>query len=212
MLGSLLAGCEAPGEVVFVNGKQFKSYRGWARWPRCNRADSTVLRSKDRYFQDDVLSDDKLVPEGIEGMVAYRGPLAAVAHQLVGGLRAAMGYAGTARLPELISRGRFVQITAAGLRESHPHDVQMTLEAPTTRGDNHGRCTYRRLESCRPLPIRSMKWRLPRVGGPAIPRTSLPRGTSTPTRSKPLFSPPRWTRSFLLAAQSSSHGAGPSRP
>jgi len=75
-----------------------------------------------------------LVPEGIEGMVAYRGPLGAVAHQLVGGLRAAMGYAGTGTIAELIERGRFVQITAAGLRESHPHDVQMMLEAPNYSG------------------------------------------------------------------------------
>jgi IMP dehydrogenase len=86
--------------------------------------------SKDRYFQDDVLSEDKLVPEGVEGQVPYKGPIAAVAHQLVGGLRASMGYAGTRTIPELQERGRFVRITAAGLRESHPHDVQMTVEAP----------------------------------------------------------------------------------
>jgi IMP dehydrogenase len=86
--------------------------------------------SKDRYFQDDVLSDDKLVPEGIEGQVPFRGPLAAVAHQLVGGLRSSMGYAGTRTIPELYERGRLVQITAAGLKESHPHDIQMTVEAP----------------------------------------------------------------------------------
>ena len=135
MLGALLAGCEeAPGEVVFVNGKQFKSYRGMGSLAAMQSRGQARSYSKDRYFQDDVLSDDKLVPEGIEGMVAYRGPLAAVAHQLVGGLRAAMGYAGTATMPELISRGRFVQITAAGLRESHPHDVQMMLEAPNYTG------------------------------------------------------------------------------
>lgn len=135
MLGSLLAGCEeAPGEVVFVNGKQFKSYRGMGSLGAMQSRGQARSYSKDRYFQDDVLSDDKLVPEGIEGMVAYRGPLAAVAHQLVGGLRAAMGYAGTATIAELIERGRFVQITAAGLRESHPHDVQMMLEAPNYSG------------------------------------------------------------------------------
>lgn len=135
MLGSLLAGCEeAPGDVVFVNGKQFKSYRGMGSLGAMQSRGQARSYSKDRYFQDDVLSDDKLVPEGIEGMVAYRGPLAAVAHQLVGGLRAAMGYAGTATVAELIERGRFVQITAAGLRESHPHDVQMMLEAPNYSG------------------------------------------------------------------------------
>lgn len=135
MLGSLLAGCEeAPGEVVFVNGKQFKSYRGMGSLGAMQSRGQARSYSKDRYFQDDVLSDDKLVPEGIEGMVAYRGPLGAVAHQLVGGLRAAMGYAGTATITELIDRGRFVQITSAGLRESHPHDVQMMLEAPNYSG------------------------------------------------------------------------------
>jgi len=135
MLGSLLAGCEeAPGEVVFVNGKQFKSYRGMGSLGAMQSRGQARSYSKDRYFQDDFLSDDKLVPEGIEGMVAYRGPLGAVAHQLVGGLRAAMGYAGTATIAELIDRGRFVQITSAGLRESHPHDVQMMLEAPNYSG------------------------------------------------------------------------------
>ena len=86
--------------------------------------------SKDRYFQDDVLSDDKLVPEGVEGVVPYRGPVGAVAHQLIGGLRASMGYAGANTIAELQRVGRFVRITAAGLKESHPHDVTMTVEAP----------------------------------------------------------------------------------
>jgi IMP dehydrogenase len=135
MLGSLLAGCEeAPGDVVFVNGKQFKSYRGMGSLGAMQSRGEARSYSKDRYFQDDVLSDDKLVPEGIEGMVAYRGPLAAVGHQLVGGLRAAMGYAGAHTMSELHERGRLVQITAAGLRESHPHDIQMTLEAPNYSG------------------------------------------------------------------------------
>ncbi|MFM8351019.1 MAG: IMP dehydrogenase, partial [Actinomycetales bacterium] len=135
MLGSLLAGCEeAPGEVVFINGKQYKSYRGMGSLGAMQSRGQARSFSKDRYFQDDVLSDDKLVPEGIEGMVAYRGPLTAVAHQLVGGLRASMGYAGATSIPELQARGRFVRITAAGLRESHPHDVQMTIEAPNYSG------------------------------------------------------------------------------
>ena len=90
--------------------------------------------SKDRYFQDDVLSDDKLVPEGIEGQVPYRGRFEIVAHQLVGGLRASMGYAGAQSITELQDNGRFVRITAAGLKESHPHDIQMTVEAPNYFG------------------------------------------------------------------------------
>jgi IMP dehydrogenase len=90
--------------------------------------------SKDRYFQDDVLSEDKLVPEGVEGQVPYRGPLAAVAHQLVGGLRASMGYVGARTIADLAERGRMIRITPAGLKESHPHDVQMTVEAPNYSG------------------------------------------------------------------------------
>ena len=102
MLGSLLAGCEeSPGELIFINGKQFKSYRGMGSLGAMQSRGQARSYSKDRYFQDDVLSDDKLVPEGIEGQVPYRGPLAAVAHQLVGGLRAAMGYVGAATVAEL---------------------------------------------------------------------------------------------------------------
>ena len=126
MLGSLLAGCEeAPGEIVFINGKQYKQYRGMGSLGAMRGRSF----SKDRYFQDDVLREDKLVPEGIEGQVPYRGPLAAVADQLIGGLRAAMGYCGTRTIGEL-QQARFIQITAAGLTESHPHDIQMTTEAP----------------------------------------------------------------------------------
>ncbi len=131
MVGSLLAGCEeAPGDVVFVNGKQFKAYRGMGSLGAMQSRGQARSYSKDRYFQDDVLSDDKLVPEGIEGMVPYRGPLSVVAHQLIGGLRASMGYSGASTIPELHAKGRFVRITAAGLKESHPHDVVMTVEAP----------------------------------------------------------------------------------
>ncbi|MGE3619638.1 MAG: IMP dehydrogenase, partial [Acidimicrobiia bacterium] len=86
--------------------------------------------SKDRYFQGDVTDADKLVPEGIEGRVAYKGPVANVVYQLVGGLRSAMGYCGTPTIPELVERGRFVRITAAALRESHPHDITITKESP----------------------------------------------------------------------------------
>jgi IMP dehydrogenase len=131
MLGSLLAGCEeSPGDVVFVNGKQFKQYRGMGSLGAMQTRGAAKSYSKDRYFQDDVLSDDKLVPEGIEGQVPYRGKLSVVAHQLIGGLRAAMGYSGAGSIAELHAKGRFVRITAAGLKESHPHDIQMTVEAP----------------------------------------------------------------------------------
>jgi IMP dehydrogenase len=130
MLGSLLAGCdESPGDLVFVNGKQFKRYRGMGSLGAM-ASRGRVSYSKDRYFQDDVASDDKIVPEGIEGQVPYRGPLSAVAHQLVGGLHQSMFYVGAHTIGELQERGTFVRITAAGLKESHPHDIQMTVEAP----------------------------------------------------------------------------------
>jgi IMP dehydrogenase len=134
MLGSLLAGCEeSPGEMVFVNGKQYKTYRGMGSLGAMRNRERGKSYSKDRYFQDDVLREDKLIPEGIEGQVPYRGPLGAVADQLVGGLRMAMGYCGTRTIGDL-QNARFVQITAAGLTESHPHDVQMTIEAPNYSG------------------------------------------------------------------------------
>jgi IMP dehydrogenase len=130
MLGSLLAGtAEAPGELIFVNGKQFKSYRGMGSLGAMQGRGAAKSYSKDRYFQDDVLSEDKLVPEGIEGRVPFRGPLSTVIHQLTGGLRAAMGYTGSATI-EHLQQAQFVQITAAGLKESHPHDITMTAEAP----------------------------------------------------------------------------------
>ncbi|HUR74014.1 MAG TPA: IMP dehydrogenase [Sporichthya sp.] len=131
MLGSLLAGVEeSPGELLFINGKQFKSYRGMGSLGAMQTRGANRSYSKDRYFQDDVHSDDKLVPEGVEGQVPYRGPLEAVVHQLAGGLRTSMGYVGAGTIAQLHERGRFVRITAAGLKESHAHDVQMTVEAP----------------------------------------------------------------------------------
>ncbi|WP_460744099.1 IMP dehydrogenase [Mariniluteicoccus endophyticus] len=131
MLGSLLAGCEeSPGELAFINGKQYKTYRGMGSLGAMAARGRKASYSKDRYFQGDVTSDDKLVPEGIEGQVPYRGPLAAVAYQLVGGLRQSMFYTGASTIPQLQERGSFVRITSAGLRESHPHDIQMTVEAP----------------------------------------------------------------------------------
>ncbi|WP_127783931.1 IMP dehydrogenase [Rhodococcus sp. X156] len=130
MLGSLLAGtAESPGELVLVGGKQFKTYRGMGSLGAMQSRGQTQSFSKDRYFQDDVLSEDKLVPEGIEGRVPFRGPLEQVTHQLIGGLRSAMGYTGSDTIEQL-QQARFVQITAAGLKESHPHDVTMTVEAP----------------------------------------------------------------------------------
>ncbi len=130
MIGSMLAGCdESPGEVIFVNGKQYKSYRGMGSLGAMSSRGKKSY-SKDRYFQAEVDSDDKIVPEGVEGRVAYRGPLSAVAHQLVGGLRQSMFYVGARTVPELQDKGRFIRITAASLKESHPHDIQMTTEAP----------------------------------------------------------------------------------
>ncbi|MDX3576588.1 MULTISPECIES: IMP dehydrogenase [unclassified Streptomyces] len=131
MLGSLLAGCEeSPGELQFINGKQFKSYRGMGSLGAMQSRGQAKSYSKDRYFQAEVAADDKLVPEGIEGQVPYRGPLGNVLHQLVGGLRQTMGYVGAATIEEMETKGRFVRITSAGLKESHPHDIQMTVEAP----------------------------------------------------------------------------------
>lgn len=133
MLGSMLAGtAESPGEITVVNGKQYKMYRGMGSLGAMQGRGLTGEKrsySKDRYFQADVKSEEKLVPEGIEGRVPFRGNIDAIIHQLVGGLRAAMGYTGSATVAEL-QQARFVQITAAGLRESHPHDIQMTVEAP----------------------------------------------------------------------------------
>ena len=135
MLGSLLAGVEeSPGELVFTNGKQFKTYRGMGSLGAMSSRGPKKSFSKDRYSQADVINDDHLVPEGVEGQVPYRGPLSSVAHQLVGGLRQSMYYVGAATIPELQDKGRFVRITAAGLKESHPHDIQMTVEAPNYSG------------------------------------------------------------------------------
>ncbi len=131
MLGSLLAGtAESPGELVFQNGKQFKQYRGMGSLGAMQTRGKKTSYSKDRYFQADVPSDDKLIPEGIEGQVPYRGPVEAVAYQLTGGLRQSMFYVGARTIDELKSKGKFVRITPAGLKESHPHDVQIVVEAP----------------------------------------------------------------------------------
>jgi IMP dehydrogenase len=129
MLGSMLAGTdEAPGNVILVQGERFKEYRGMGSLG----AMKARSFSKDRYFQGDVEDVDKLVPEGIEGRVPYKGPLAPIVYQLVGGLRQAMGYCGASTV-ESMKEARFVRITGAGLRESHPHDVTITKEAPNYR-------------------------------------------------------------------------------
>ncbi len=131
MVGGLLAGAdEAPGEVTYINGKQYKTYRGMGSMGAMSARGSQQSYSKDRYFQDDVLREDKLVPEGVEGQVPYRGSVSTVVHQLIGGLRASMGYVGAGTVPELLEKGRFVRITAAGLKESHPHDLHQIIEAP----------------------------------------------------------------------------------
>lgn len=130
MLGGLLAGVdESPGEVVLYQGERYKEYRGMGSLGAMN----TRSYSKDRYFQHDVETLAKFVPEGIEGRVAYKGPLASIVYQLVGGLRSAMGYCGAHTINEMQTNTRFVRITSAGLRESHPHDIIITKEAPNYR-------------------------------------------------------------------------------
>jgi IMP dehydrogenase len=130
MIGSLFAGTdESPGETVLYQGRSYKVYRGMGSLGAMKEG------SRDRYFQDEVLEPKKLVPEGIEGMVPYRGPIASTVHQLLGGLRAGMGYLGCESLEALRTRARMVRITNAGLRESHVHDVIITKEAPNYQVD-----------------------------------------------------------------------------
>ncbi len=125
MIGSLLAGTEeAPGETFLYQGRAYKSYRGMGSVGAMARG------SADRYFQQDIKDQMKLVPEGIEGQVPYKGPARDVIHQLVGGVKAAMGYTGSRTIPDLKERARFIRITNAGLSESHVHDVTITREAP----------------------------------------------------------------------------------
>ena len=125
MIGSLLAGTdESPGEVFLYQGRSYKSYRGMGS------VGAMALGSADRYFQQDIKDSLKLVPEGIEGQVPYKGSVTSVIHQLVGGLRAAMGYTGAATILELQEKAQFIRISGAGLRESHAHDVMITREAP----------------------------------------------------------------------------------
>ncbi len=130
MLGGLLAGVdESPGDVILYQGERFKEYRGMGSMG----AMKTRSYSKDRYFQDEIDNLEKFVPEGIEGRVAYKGPLSTIIYQLVGGVRSAMGYCGTPSIRDMQQRAKFIRVTNAGLRESHPHDVVITKEAPNYR-------------------------------------------------------------------------------
>ena len=130
MLGGLLAGTEeAPGDVELFQGRSYKSYRGMGS------LGAMQAGSSDRYFQENTANADKFVPEGIEGRVPYKGPVTAVIHQLMGGLRSSMGYLGCGTIPEMHQRAQFVEITSAGIRESHVHDVQITKEAPNYHVD-----------------------------------------------------------------------------
>jgi IMP dehydrogenase len=125
MIGGLFAGVEeSPGEKVLYEGRSYKLYRGMGS------IEAMKQGSKDRYFQDAEDDIQKLVPEGIEGRVPYKGPLGETVYQMIGGLRAAMGYCGTRTIAELQKNGQFIRMTDAGLRESHPHDVFITKEAP----------------------------------------------------------------------------------
>jgi IMP dehydrogenase len=125
MLGGLFAGTEeAPGEIELFQGRSYKSYRGMGSVGAMQKG------SSDRYFQDTEGNADKLVPEGIEGRVPYKGSVLAVIHQLMGGLRASMGYVGCGTIDDMRNKAEFVEITSAGIRESHVHDVQITKEAP----------------------------------------------------------------------------------
>ena len=130
MLGGLFAGTEeAPGEIELFQGRSYKSYRGMGSLGAMQQG------SSDRYFQEPEMNADKLVPEGVEGRVPYKGSVVAVMRQLAGGLRASMGYLGCATVEEMRTKAQFVEITSAGMRESHVHNVQITKEAPNYRID-----------------------------------------------------------------------------
>ena len=128
MIGNLLAGAdESPGETLLYQGRTYKVYRGMGS------LGAMAKGSKDRYFQGDIMDFEKLVPEGIEGKVPYKGSASAILHQLVGGLKSGMGYMGSQSIADLQAKAKFVQISSSGLRESHVHDVSITKEAPNYR-------------------------------------------------------------------------------
>jgi IMP dehydrogenase len=130
MLGSLFAGSEeAPGDIELYQGRSYKSYRGMGSLGAMQKG------SSDRYFQEPEMNADKLVPEGVEGRIPYKGPATAIIHQLMGGVRASMGYTGCRTVDDMRSKAQFVEITTAGMRESHVHDVQITKEAPNYQID-----------------------------------------------------------------------------
>jgi IMP dehydrogenase len=130
MIGSLLAGSdEAPGEVELFQGRSYKAYRGMGSIGAMSHSQG----SSDRYFQDTDSGSEKLVPEGIEGRVPYKGPMSAIVHQLMGGLRSSMGYTGSENIEQMRTKTQFVKITASGMSESHVHDVSITKEAPNYR-------------------------------------------------------------------------------
>ena len=130
MVGSLLAGTEeAPGEVELYQGRYYKAYRGMGSLGAMSQSQG----SSDRYFQDASQGVEKLVPEGIEGRVPYKGPMAAIVHQLIGGVRASMGYTGSETIEDMRTKTKFIKVTAAGMKESHVHDVTITKEAPNYR-------------------------------------------------------------------------------
>jgi IMP dehydrogenase len=132
MVGSMFAGTEeAPGEIELYQGRSYKSYRGMGSLGAMTRQHG----SSDRYFQEGVSEADKLVPEGIEGRVPYKGSLQAIVHQLMGGVRASMGYVGCKNVDEMRTKPKFVRVTLAGMRESHVHDVSITKEAPNYQGE-----------------------------------------------------------------------------
>jgi IMP dehydrogenase len=130
MVGSLLAGTEeAPGEVELFQGRYYKAYRGMGSLGAMGQSEG----SSDRYFQDASAGVEKLVPEGIEGRVPYKGPMSAIIHQMIGGLRSSMGYTGSRDLNEMQTKTQFVKVTSAGMKESHVHDVTITKESPNYR-------------------------------------------------------------------------------
>ena len=186
MIGSLLAGTdESPGEVYLYQGRSFKSYRGMGSVGAMSRG------SADRYFQQDIKDTLKLVPEGIEGQVPYRGPAGAILHQLAGGLRAAMGYVGAATIEEFQAKARFVRISGAGLRESHVHDVAITRESPNY--PTGGLAERRRfVASCAVRRTRCRRCRALHVGDEASPL----RGANDPSRrsGSPAVAGPRRRR------------------
>ena len=219
MVGPLLAGCEeAPGELIFVNGKQYKSFRGMGSLGAMSSRGKKSY-SKDRYFQAEVTSDDQIVPEGIEGQVAYRGQLSVVAHQLIGGLNQSMFYVGARTIPELQEKGRFVRITSASLAESPP-----PRRADDRRGAQLHRPLTRRCDP-RPAPTARAAAR-PSSTSPATARPSCPtrstgcctcssrtrRPASRSSRPAPAPTTTSWPRSPSCCRPTTAGSTGTARP